>query len=491
LFLYAETASQSFSIHDEDMKANGNVSEWRRYSEENASDIIPLQFDKSQVTASVFGYLPDDTYLNERNYLRYDLLTHIACIDFAADSLGNVSNPKYWPWTDVINNAHQNGVKVILCTTNFIASQMHYLLNSDSAKHNLFASLKNRVITYNLDGVNIDYERFYETDSGDLLNGFMAELTTYLHTEIPGCEVSFAGPHFNWGGNWKFGGLADACDYIFIMGYAYAGISSKFTGSNAPLLGGTSNITNTITQQYADVLQSNPKKLILGVPYYGNVWMTRTQDPHAAVVSFSNTQPFSTSIVQSRNNGLLWDNTEKSPWYRWKVNDTTWYQVWFDNDSSLGLKYDLAKSYNLKGVGMWALGYDGGRTELWDALENHFVVTRISNTSTTIQAFELLQNYPNPFNPNTTIKYSIPSVRSPLLGGTGAPVQTSAKSGRELVTIKVYDILGNEIATLVNEEKTAGTYEVTWNAGKLSSGVYSYQLRAGNIISSRKMLLLK
>jgi parallel beta-helix repeat protein len=99
--------------------------------------------------------------------------------------------------------------------------------------------------------------------------------------------------------------------------------------------------------------------------------------------------------------------------------------------------------------------------------------------------FTLYQNYPNPFNPTTTIKYSIPT-QSPLRGGV--------RGG--YVTLKVFDILGNEIATLVNEEKTAGTYEVeftghTDGGQSLSSGVYFYTLKAGDFTATKKLLLLK
>ena len=83
----------------------------------------------------------------------------------------------------------------------------------------------------------------------------------------------------------------------------------------------------------------------------------------------------------------------------------------------------------------------------------------------------LSQNYPNPFNPGTKIKYSVP--------------QTSQ------VQIKVYDVLGNEIETLVNEEKPAGSYELNWDAEPLPSGVYFYQLRAGSFVQTKKMSLLK
>ena len=98
--------------------------------------------------------------------------------------------------------------------------------------------------------------------------------------------------------------------------------------------------------------------------------------------------------------------------------------------------------------------------------------------------YELHQNYPNPFNPSTKIKFTIP--QSPLLGGDG-------RGG--LVTLKVYDVLGNEITTLVNEELPAGEYEIEFSPESSikhpASGIYFYQLRAGSFIQTRKMVYLK
>ena len=85
--------------------------------------------------------------------------------------------------------------------------------------------------------------------------------------------------------------------------------------------------------------------------------------------------------------------------------------------------------------------------------------------------FSLEQNYPNPFNPSTKIKYSVNSTQN--------------------VSLKVYDVLGNEIATLVNEEREPGAYEVEFNRSDLSSGIYFYQLKAGKFLETKKMILLK
>ncbi len=434
-------------------------------------DLIPLQKVQTGLTAAVFGFLPGNLYLKERNYIRYDLLTHIACTDFSADSLGNLKEPAYWPWTDVINKAHENGVKIIVCTSNFSESQMHYLLNSESAKQNLFVNLKDELINYKLDGVNVDFERFYPSDCGSLLNEFMAELTSYLHKEVPGSEISFDGPHYNWGGLWNFKGLADACDYIFIMGYAYAGSFSQTTGATAPMVGAIQNLKNTVMIQYGAVTKNEPEKLILGVPFYGNKWFTKTPDPHVPVVSFLSFLPYYKSIAGAEVCGLQWDDVQECPWYTWRINDTTWCQVWFDNDSSLGLKYDLAIKYKLKGVGMWALGYEGTGPDLWNGIADHFSVTGIRHENSNLPSFDLMQNYPNPFNPSTVISYRL--------------------AADSKVLLKIYDILGRTVATLVDQEQAAGGHQEKFDASNLSSGIYICTLRAGNYSTSKKMILLK
>jgi len=88
-----------------------------------------------------------------------------------------------------------------------------------------------------------------------------------------------------------------------------------------------------------------------------------------------------------------------------------------------------------------------------------------------VREYQLLQNYPNPFNPSTTISYSLP--------------------GNSHVTLKIYNSLGQEVATLINEEKPAGRYQVTWNAANISSGVYFYRMMAGSFVETRKLNVLK
>jgi len=103
-------------------------------------------------------------------------------------------------------------------------------------------------------------------------------------------------------------------------------------------------------------------------------------------------------------------------------------------------------------------------------------ITNITEEFNNPETFYLSQNYPNPFNPDTKIKFSIP--------------QDLKRETRD-VTLKVYDVLGNEVATLVNEYKPSGIYEVEFDGKDLVSGIYFYKLQAGYFVETKKMVLLK
>jgi len=117
--------------------------------------------------------------------------------------------------------------------------------------------------------------------------------------------------------------------------------------------------------------------------------------------------------------------------------------------------------------------------ELWTSCASRGVavltvetsVTDLDETKSLPTDFVLNQNYPNPFNPTTTISFSIPS--------------------SAFTSLKVYDILGNEIATLLSEEKSAGEHNVLFDASALTSGVYLFRLNSGNFTEIKKMILLR
>ncbi len=140
----------------------------------------------------------------------------------------------------------------------------------------------------------------------------------------------------------------------------------------------------------------------------------------------------------------------------------------------------------------WDTIYSCGLSLVWDSIPDPFdrwnfgpkfpikieMPTDVEDDLTAGE-FQLFQNYPNPFNPNTKIKFRIPDA-----------TLRQAQSDN-FVTLKVYDAIGNEVAVLVNEEKSAGEYEIDFNAYELPSGIYFYRLDVGIYSKAKKMLLLK
>jgi hypothetical protein len=120
---------------------------------------------------------------------------------------------------------------------------------------------------------------------------------------------------------------------------------------------------------------------------------------------------------------------------------------------------------------MYWVGNDTSNS-IYQALKWFGVVTGVNETGNPLPTeFSISQNYPNPFNPTTTITYTIPEASR--------------------VNLKVFNILGEEVATLVNEEKSVGNYQVNFDASKLASGMYIYTITAGNYTATKKMMLLK
>ncbi len=464
--------------------------EWEKHQDDIISlqktdagiSTIPLNkkaFEQKALTHSVFGYLPDWEYLNPPLQFQFDLLTHIAMFDFEITaSSGAIINPPNWPWTVLIDTAHAHGVKMIMCAIEFDNDSIHTIITNPTVKNNFFQKVKGKIETYNLDGINIDFEGLHTADRGTPINAFMKELSDYVHTNIGvDKEVSIAAPAVNWGG-WNLPGLAAACDYLFIMGYDFHGSWSSSAGPSAPLTGGSYNITNTLKNYnngYGAVVNNNPEKLILGVPYYGNKWRTKSMNEGSARFdnnSYLGSRKYSTAKQELGSHNLLWSSNYNTPWYTYESNGK-YYQTWFDNDSSLALKYDLAKSKNLKGVGMWALNYDKYNSELWDLLRLKFYDESLdtSDVEDKPDKFTLHQNYPNPFNPFTTIEYELKE--------------------DSYIELNVFDISGKKITTLANSHQTIGKYVIDFNANGLSSGTYLYQIKSGSYSKIKKMLLIK
>src|SRR6202165_6263169 len=153
-------------------------------------------------------------------------------------------------------------------------------------------------------------------------------------------------------------------------------------GANAPLNGGTYNVMTSVSQYLSKAPAS---KIMLGAPWYGYKWNTADNKPNSTTSGGAQADTYA-GVLSDLNCGALqqtqsWDNVAASPWISWYSpptgdpcggNHGSWRELYYDNASSLGDKYDLVINNNLLGTGMWALGYDGTSQDLWNALRVKF-----------------------------------------------------------------------------------------------------------------------
>lgn len=428
---------------------------------------VPLVYAArpAQQQKVVFGFLPywiDDNYYQ---HIDYELLTHIAAFSVEVNSDGSLGNDHGWPWTGLVDEAHRHGVRVILTATLFGDAGVKTLLQSDQNRQRFFVRIRDKILEGGADGVNIDFEGPGTNGWPSLAADFLAELTEYLHREIPGSEVSFASPAVDWSARWDFEEIAASCDYLFVMGYAFSGSWSGLSGPTAPLKGGSRNITTTITDRrdYGDVTTTTPEKLILGVPYYGCRWTTLGNQPGSSIKEFGGYPYLGVTLQTGPAHGIRWDAITQTSWYRYQLAGE-WIQVWFDDTESLRQKYELALQHDLRGIGIWALGYESDRPEPWQVIEETVgrrTTTVIAEDDVRPRVLQVELGYPNPFNASTVIAYHL----------TGAG---------HLEAI-LYDALGRRVRTWQRRHEGGGSSQLTWDGldadgEEAATGVYLLQM---------------
>ncbi len=179
--------------------------------------------------------------------------------------------------------------------------------------------------------------------------------------------------------------------------------------------------------------------------------------------------PNSAKIVRNDSTFIL----VPVPWYGYETYEVL--PVKYSNTShklgQLGYKSMSSVTYTI-----WEDSSANGRINLFGKGRYEIVVGVEDDNKSIPTEFTLSQNYPNPFNPSTTINYSIP---------------LNINSESQVVTLKIYDILGRELATLIDKEQMQGNYTVKFDANQLTSGMYFYKLQYGSSVKTRKMMLLK
>lgn len=363
-----------------------------------------LGHSHAQMQKQVVGFLP---YWNLDNskYLQLNLLSEVFFFSLSADEkgeiikvVGNETDPGWRWWNsstiqNLIAETQIAGGKFGLTIAMQKNKTLESFLDNPLAQKTLINNLIQLIQSNKIDGLNIDFEYDGKPDDKyrDKFTNFAKELTSTFRIKSPKTELSIdffplaiEKPRLV-----DVASLAPLFDKVIVMSYDYYSGTSELAGPVAPMFGYIASPSATqksyffdVNTTYNDYLKVVPKeKLIMGVPYYG--WDYPVEDntiPLAKVLPQNDENGYSEVISYGRartdtdlkNANCQWDDIAKATWCAYTDANKIQRQAWLEDNKSIEIKFDFAKTNNLGGIAIWTLGYDRDYPDLWNLIKNYF-----------------------------------------------------------------------------------------------------------------------
>lgn len=369
--------------------AMGGVGPWTKLLSPLDAPLRPLT--ESKKGYEVFGFAPywNKDKLGQVNFGTLTTLSYFG-VPVLNDGTLDESDPGYITFlsdtmTKVFQKAHAAGTRVVLTVTQMDNNTITSFLDSSDAQKSAIDQIIATVKARGIDGVNVDFEylgdpgSFYRTQ----FSQFVADLTTKMHQEMPRSQVTVSvyALAARGGKLYDIASLGKSADEIFMMAYDFAVAGSDNAAPTAPLYGyKEGKYSYDISTAVADFLRLMPaNKLVLGVPYYGYNYLVYKPGVNALTRPYDSwrgtptAQTYSYVLDNVKSEVSGWDNVGKVGWKAYFVPETgTWRMIFLDDPKSLAYKYDFVKTKGLGGVGIWALGNDNNKPELWALLRQKF-----------------------------------------------------------------------------------------------------------------------
>lgn len=367
----------------------------------NGYSVLSAKSEKLEKNHIVYGFLPYWT-LHKAEYFQLDALTDIAYFALRIDSNGTIRtyddgliDPGYNKWEndetidELIRDAKAKNIRFALTIISHEDDVTREFLNCRDCWDTLYNEIVREFDIKGIKHLNMDFE-LVEPDAEEDLSLKYSQLVNFLNQKLDKkygnsyvvtstLPDSMYKPRLT-----DIESLAKASDSLFVMAYDFHRPTSDNAGPVAPINGAGIHAEYDIATMLEDYLTAAPpSKLILGVPYYGYNWLVYSSEEYSERVPGNDVLGYSISqtyedIAETRlkyNPQIWWDEYGLVPYFTYYNHEYgTTRQVYFENKESLEIKYNLAIENELAGVGIWALGYDGGFQELWELLYETFVV---------------------------------------------------------------------------------------------------------------------
>ncbi|HVT01109.1 MAG TPA: glycoside hydrolase family 18 protein [Patescibacteria group bacterium] len=352
----------------------------------------------------VFGFAPYWT-IGKLENVDFNVLTTLAYFGVPVNPDGTLdkTNVGYQKFesedaTTLFNKAHSYGTRVVLTLTQMDNDSIMEFLDDSNAQRLAIKNSVKLVKDRNIDGINVDFE--YVGDPGDEYRAkftkFVGSLEASLHKSISNSNLSVSvyATSAKMPKLYDITSLSKNSDSIFMMAYDFATSGSSNAIPTAPLYGyKEGKYWYDISTAVDDFLAKMPaNKLILGLPWYGYNYPVSQPEIKAAkyqgysyyywynrkrylaqFLPTANAQTYESAIDTIKAEKTGWDDIGKVSWMAYQ-EDGIWRMIFLDDSKSLKIKYDFAKDKKLGGVGIWALGFDSGKNELWSLLSDEFGV---------------------------------------------------------------------------------------------------------------------
>ncbi len=356
-----------------------------------------------ELQKETIGFLPY-WRIEDSKYTRLDLITEINYFGLFVNGEGEFikvvngeTNPGKREWDsqavkDLVTKSQIFGTKFtlsIVCQDN---DDIESILDKPETQDRLIANITEEIKSRKLDGVNIDFEYLGEPDAEykQKFTTFSQKLSSSLRKQSPKAklELSIMPRSARIPDIFDFAELVPLYDNFIGMSYDFYGSNPEIAGPIAPMTGFKENkYFFDVTTMYEDLSKNIPKeKIVMGVPHYG--WdfavtdgktiqsTTIPQDDpdgYAAVLSYATTR----EKKDLKKTQCRFDDYAKEPWC-WYTDPKTGvdHQVWFQDNKSIGIKYDFANTRDFAGIAIWTLGYDKEYPDLWELMEKKFKIKK-------------------------------------------------------------------------------------------------------------------
>ena len=349
----------------------------------------------------VFGWHPYWMGNAWENYT-FELLSTITYFSYKLDPYtGSYSNPEQieeWRTTAMIDSAKAKKTKVLLTVSSHGKRNNDMFLEDEGKWNNLIDSLTSLVSARKADGVDLNFEQLSYFKRRNF-NRFVKLLRTQLDARITYVKpvISVTLPAVDSREIFDIDELDKYADLFVIMGYDYNS-GSQVQAAVAPLVSVENigvSLSNTLEFYLGNGLA--PDKTVLALPYYGSMWEGNIDEGGLVTSQFERKVTyrevmniFNDKYIQDNNIEPILQRESMTNYFNLNYPDNTSIEIWFDDAYTLGKKYDYALSKDLKGIGIWALGYDDGHVALWDLIEEKFASDTIEIENPIAQ----LEGYP-------------------------------------------------------------------------------------------------